>query len=377
MTPLKSNISAFLSLVRVGLWENCSEFQVSRFRLQDSIDWEKVYQLAEEQSVIGVALAGIEHSRVKPPQELLLQWIGEVQMLEQQNKSMNQFIAELVEKMRQADIYTLLIKGQGIAQCYERLLWRCCGDVDFLLSEDNYKKAICFLTPLALTVQEENERYKHIAMTIEPWEVELHGTMGCGLWNSIEKGLDEIFDAVIYGGNVRSWIDGKTQVFLPGVDEDVVYVFSHILQHFYKEGIGLRQVCDWCRLLWTYRNTININLLEKRLIRMKAMSEWKAFGALAVEYLGMPHEAMPFYKRSKMLSLKAGRILDFIIETGTFGHNRDYSYYEKYPFLVFKFISLWRHTKDMVRYFAIFPVDSIKLWFGMIKRGVSVAIKGK
>lgn len=31
-------------------------------------------------------------------------------------------------------------------------------------------------------------------------------------------------------------MDGKTQVFLPGADEDVVYVFTHFLGHFYKGG---------------------------------------------------------------------------------------------------------------------------------------------
>ena len=63
------------------------------------MDWDEVYQLAEEQSVVGIVLAGIETSKVKPPQELLLQWIGEVQILEQQNKAMNGFIAELIEKL--------------------------------------------------------------------------------------------------------------------------------------------------------------------------------------------------------------------------------------------------------------------------------------
>lgn len=58
---------------------------------------------------------------------LLLQWIGEVQVIEQRNKAMNQFVAELIEKLRKADIYALLVKGQGIAQCYEKPLWRCSG----------------------------------------------------------------------------------------------------------------------------------------------------------------------------------------------------------------------------------------------------------
>ena len=163
---MDKNQQAFFELLRAGLWENCSEFQVSSLRFQDSIDWEKVYQLAEEQSVIGVVLVGIEHSHLKPPQELLLQWIGEVQMLEQQNKEMNYFISVLVDKMQNAGIYTLLVKGQGIAQCYEKPLWRNCGDVDFFLSEENLKNAKGFLIPLAESVDEENKYERHLGMTI-------------------------------------------------------------------------------------------------------------------------------------------------------------------------------------------------------------------
>lgn len=44
---------------------------------------------------------------------------------------------------------------------------------------------------------------------------------------------------------------------MPRAEEDVVYVFAHILQHFFKGGIGLRQICDWCRLLYTYRDSLN------------------------------------------------------------------------------------------------------------------------
>ena len=119
-------INIFFELVKAGLWEK--EAILSSY---DKINWHEIYLLAEEQAVVGVVLAGIEHSNIKPPQDLLLQWIGEVQIIEQQNLSMNQFIAELIEEMRKDDIYTLLVKGQGIAQCHERPLWRVSGDVDF------------------------------------------------------------------------------------------------------------------------------------------------------------------------------------------------------------------------------------------------------
>lgn len=69
-----NNIGAFLALVSAGLWEK--EVLLSPY---GEIDFDEVYRIAEEQSVVGVVLAGIENSNIKPPQELLLQWIGEVQ----------------------------------------------------------------------------------------------------------------------------------------------------------------------------------------------------------------------------------------------------------------------------------------------------------
>ncbi len=76
--------------------------------------------------------AGIEHiTDGKPQKKDVLQFIGRTVQLEQRNQAMNCFIGVTVEKMREAGIYTLLVKEQGVAQCYERPLWRACGDVDF------------------------------------------------------------------------------------------------------------------------------------------------------------------------------------------------------------------------------------------------------
>lgn len=366
-----NNQQSFFELVQAGLWER--EARLASF---GKIDFSVVYRLAEEQSVKGLVAAGLEHvADIKAPKEVALLFAGEAMQLEQRNTAMNCYIGVIVDKMRTADIYTLLVKGQGIAQCYERPLWRACGDVDFFLSDNNYKKAADFLIPSATSVNEEDTYSQHLSMTIDPWVVELHGTLRSGLWKRIDKALNEVQRAVFYGGKVRSWMNGHTQIFLPGADEDVVFVFSHILQHFFKEGIGLRQICDWCRLLWTYRDSIDKHLLKSRIEKIGVITEWKSFAALAVDYLGMPVEAMPFYSESRKWSCKAQKIMTFILETGNFGHNRDYSYYKKYPFIVFKAISFWRHIKDFGRYFVIFPLDAIKVTWRRMCVGLTVAIR--
>ena len=287
------NQEAFFALLRAGLFPVHGEGVMVHDSSFKDVDWEKVYLLAQEQSVQGLVLQGIEtiqgswlkvHGSPLVPKVLLLPWIGEVQVIEQRNKDMNAFVADLIEKLRKRDVYTLLVKGQGVAQCYEKPLWRTCGDVDLILSFDNYCKAKEYLTKIASHVDVEREDTLHLGMTIDGWVVEIHGSLRCGLAKRVDRGTDELQESIFYGGNVRSWMNGGTQVLLPRADEDVIYVFTHILEHFYKGGIGLRQICDWCRLLYTCKDSLNHGLLESRIQEMGLMTEWKAFAAMAVDY---------------------------------------------------------------------------------------------
>lgn len=380
-----NNQKAFFELVKAGLWENMPVHD-SWFMVHGSeqVDWSKVCQLAEEQSVMGLVLAGIEKTNTnrtnntnRPPQDLLLQWIGEVKIIEQQNKAMNAFVAELIEKLRHHDVYAILVKGQGIAQCYERPLWRASGDVDLLLSAGNYEKAKKVLLPLAIDVNEEFKMLKHLGMTMKDgFVVELHGMLHSRLSSRIDRIIDEAQHDVFCGGNVCSWNNAGTQVFLPSPDNDVIFVFTHILKHFYIEGIGLRQICDWCRLLWTYKDSLNHGLLEKRLRKMGLMSEWKVFGAFAVEYLGMPVEAMPLYdvrgrKNEVRWRKKADRIMEFILETGNFGHNRKLE--RSKNFFVGKTQAAWFKMGDFARHARLFPIDSVKFFCHYLIDGIRVS----
>ena len=314
---LDKNTLAFLEIVRAGLWE-----KDARLEQYGKIDFEEIYQLAGEQSVVGLVTAGFEHIQDgKAPQEIVLQCIGESLQLEQTNKAMNIFIAELIERMRKADIYTLLVKGQAIAQCYMKPMWRASGDVDLLLSESNYKKAKEFLLPLS-TYNKPDEKYsKHLGMNIEQWYVEIHGTLRTGLSGKIDKEVDAVQKDVFFGGQVRLWNNGKTQIFLPSPDNDVFFVFTHFIKHFYKEGMNLRQICDWCRLLWSFKDSLDHGLLEKRIRKVGLMSEWKAFAALAVDYLGLPEEAIPLYdSKSKV---QGTRVLKHILKGEPYSKVRD------------------------------------------------------
>lgn len=356
-----NTLKGFFELLKGGLWED-----MVCLSSDGKDDWDAIYRLAQEQSVLGLVMAGLEHSDMKPPQTILLQWIGELRLVEQRNSSMNAFVAELIERLRDAGVYALLVKGQGVAQCYERPLWRLSGDVDLLLSQANYHKSIDCLSNVASSVDDEISYKLHKAMTISSWDVDLHGSLRSGLWEKLDRVIDEVQDEVFCAGAVRSWMNGHTQVFIPRADEDVVFVFAHILQHFYRGGIGVRQICDWCRLLWTYKDSINRGLLEKRIRKMGVMNEWKAFAMMAVKYLGMPIDAMPFYSPSGKWIRKAERLMDLILEMGNFGHSR-IGYQQTRPVLLRKAITLWIFTKDNFRQLSISPINPFRVWYNLIR----------
>lgn len=318
-----NNQQVFFALVKAGLWEgfnendNLNDNHVS----WDDVDWDEVYKLAEEQSVVGLVTAGIEGFKFQDssfmcPQEWALQFIGSSLQIEQQNKAMMRFTEALVKKMRKTDIYCLLVKGQGIAQCYSRPQWRPSGDIDFFFSKTDYQKAISLLTPLAFEIVQDKKYTKSYGLVIDGWMIELHGTLRNSLSSKMDRMIDAVQEDTFRNRKVRAWKCGETDVFMPDVNNDLFLLFTHFVRHFYKGGISFRQLCDWCRMMWTYKKSLNHGLLESRIKKAGLMNEWRAFAAVAVDYLGMPVDAMPLFNegenQNEKYKGKAGKIVDMV-----------------------------------------------------------------
>lgn len=94
--------------------------------------------------------------------------------------------------------------------------------------------------------------------------------------------------------------------------------------------------------------------------------EWKAFAAFAVEYLGMPVEAMPLYENSEKYRRKARKIRDLLIETGNFGHGKDESYRAKVGRVKSFFITFWRRLKEFVRLTTIFHLHAPRFFVNYV-----------
>ena len=373
MRAFNNTQRAFFELVRAGLWEK--DVELRKFGV---IDFLGVYRIADEQSLVGLIAAGLEHiTDVKIPQVPVLKFAGLVLQIEHRNKELNVFLALLIEKLKEQHLSVMLVKGQGIAQCYERPLWRASGDVDLLIDKVDYERGKAFLSMIAQEIHEENDFDKHFSVIIDGWNVELHGSMRSMLPRKTDDLIDDIQEECFKENRSRIWNYNGTEILLPCPENDVLFVFTHILKHFFHYGIGLRQVCDWCRLVYSYHDKLDLTLLQSRLEAMRLMSEWKVFGSVAVNWLGMAAEAMPFYSPEKRWRRKAARSLSFLLETGNFGHKRGHSRYDNSIVIIQRIGSLWIHTCDSIRQSFIFPIDSFRIWGRMFCLGISDTLKGK
>lgn len=93
------NIQAALALIKAGLWEKAVWFADI-----DEIEYSIVYQFAQEQAVLGLLAAGIEYiENDNVPQDLVLEIIGNTLQIEQQNLSMNDFVAILFDEQKKKE----------------------------------------------------------------------------------------------------------------------------------------------------------------------------------------------------------------------------------------------------------------------------------
>lgn len=301
-----SSWDVFLNLLRSGLWQ--TDATIPEF------DFGEVLQLSQEQSVIGLVAAGIERAQgASVAKEQALQLAGIMVQIEQRNAAQNAFIAKIVDHLRSAGINTLLVKGQGIAQCYEQPEWRASGDVDLFLESKDFGDAVDYMLSKASSHKPLRRYSKELGLSISREYVELHGTLRTGLSGRVDKEIDAVQEDTFDYSRVRVWKDGDTDVLIPAADNDIIFVFTHFVKHFYKGGMNLRQLCDWCRLMWTYRNSIDPDFLEKHIRRMGLVYEWNSFAALAVDHLGMPESAMPLYTDAPEWHTKGDRLLRHIL----------------------------------------------------------------
>lgn len=229
-----------------------------------AIDWRKFYYFAQAQAVLGIVLEGMdkygETLKVVFPKDVLLQWIGDSELIKQQNRIAFKRSAEIIEFFAQKGFKACILKGQGNALMYDNPYSRTSGDIDIWI--DGSREEINNI--VRGYSRPEFEQSHHIDFPIyNDIEVEAHYIPAILLKPSNNRKFQEWCQEQ-KGRQMTNKVelpDGYGEIYVPTADFNTVFQMAHMMDHFLTEGIGLRHFIDYYHVLKNY-HTGNLEITE-------------------------------------------------------------------------------------------------------------------
>ena len=167
ISPTDQN--TFLQLVRLGIGHRMDGL------ISKEIDWDTIQALADQQGLSAIVLDGIDKltEGFRPPQVLLLEWIGEVlQGYEYRYSEYCKALAEMAAFYNKHGLKMMVIKGYACGIDWPRPEHRPYGDIDIWQFGD-YKKADA-LVENEKGIEVDNSHHHHTVFYWNDFMVENH-----------------------------------------------------------------------------------------------------------------------------------------------------------------------------------------------------------
>ena len=365
--------SLFLSLLRSALWGCPVDAAPSQEELLVAIRHAKV------QSVLGLVADVILSN------ESLYAVLSDEQCLKLKNfvisnfstsQMLNNALVNVVQALRQSGVDPVLLKGQGIAKYYPKPELRQCGDIDIYVGQENFQLTCKVIGAMSSDKDKEGDipSAKHYHTRIGKAFFEIHRYTDV----YFPHRLDRIYQRISDNGMSKDVVTldfAGVPVLTPSIDFNVFFIFNHFWHHFIADGVGLRQICDWVLLLHHNYGKVDLTYLESVLCDMNLMKQWKVFGNIAVDVLGLPQNEMPFYDaKDKGLSEK---VLDLIMIEGNFGMENLKDYKRPEGYVAGKLYSFKHRFGRNLRVLRLFPFEAMRHITKVFVCGIAVVFSDK
>ena len=359
-----------LSLLRAVLFSDASLASEEGVLLPTPLtneQWKAVAEFFSRQSLDGLLADAIAllPAQQQPTMAMKMPMIARQLKVERMNSAMNEELLAFTEALHSRDIPYLLLKGQGVAAFYPNPQHRMCGDIDLYVPREYLQEVHRGL--MAFGATRDHENVHHVCYHARGIVWELHHSICYFQKEKRGHTFMRYVQKAIQGAPYRVGV-GKGQVCVLPPATNVVLLLAHIVDHFYCEGIGLRQLCDYARLLHLKRDEISRDELLLMLDALSMTRAYRVFGYIAVHYLGMPEEDLMLQPTKKDVRL-AHRVMANCLKGGNFGHaneKRRHSVGQKVMYYIRYFRHLWRYRQ-------LHPSEA--LWWPLAK--IRRALKGE
>lgn len=291
---MDKTLQALFALLQAGLWGTFDEAVASAFPLS-AVEWERVFTLARQQTVTGIAFRGLDFlpEEAAPPMGIMAKWMAHADRIEQSNRVMNETVAKLYGHFASAGVEAVLQKGQGVAAMYPEPLLRECGDIDlYFPGHDGVSDPLAGIDGAVRERQPDDSWSYVVDEIIVEHHTDLLDIQSPRAKRYVKRLIEEKgFEKVVTGDGV--------EVLVPAPEVNLLLLSSHILKHAFGVGIGLRQFCDYAVARRYYEGRVNEEEMRE-IWRMTGLEKWE--GLL-----------------EGFLVKKTGVLLDIVLKGGNFG----------------------------------------------------------
>lgn len=310
-------------------------------RVPSAKEWDELYELARTQTLSGVVFAAVQ--KLKPsetfyfPETIRFRWLGMVAKIQQKNETHRRVIGLVSEHLQSRGIGPVFMKGLICASRYPEPLLRQPGDIDFVVSKDELGLTLDALEEIGdvdRKIVHEHHGMAYVdGVQLEP-HYKLHNFQHPGV-DRFAKGLQEWLFAD--RKRVRKVAIGSAEIPAMPMELEGVFLVSHMVNHVYEEGLGLRQVMDYALWLMALMNqeTFDWRLHDEWLKGMRMTRAHRVFVRMCEVYLGVPSNICG-YMYSENEKRFSDKLMADILKVGNFGRGG----------YVFDYSSHWGELKN-------------------------------
>ena len=309
------------------------------------MDWPCLFQFASEHGILGVMFEGVQRlgeQGVRPPFQLLMDWVAAAEQIEEQNRAVNRVAVKFLAQLRQDGFEGCILKGQGNNLLYPNVYSRMSGDVDVWVRKVERNEELGIRNE-ELGMRNEGEVIRYVKER-NPKAKAVYHHIDYGEFDEVEVEMHYrpsfMFNPV-HNRRLQRWFvnhadeqfrhqvelpDGVGKVCVPTREFNIIFQLSHIYNHVLHEGIGLRQILDYFFLLRGGKNNqFRVERVEELGVRneelgmtLKRLGLWK----IAMALMWVLHEVLGLEEEYLIAPMdeRLGRVLlSEIMRGGNFG----------------------------------------------------------
>ena len=294
---MSKDINIFLQLVRLGIGNPESP-------IPKSVNWQAVQAIAEKQGIYAIVLDGIEKLPValRPPQETLLEWIGEVlQDYEYRYDAYKRTIAEMTGFYNSLGLKMMILKGYACSLNWPKPNHRPCGDID--IWQFGKQKEADAAVAREKRIEVDNSHHHHSVFNWGEFTVENHYDFVNVHHHKSNSELEKIFKE-LGEDDTHCVIVNGADVYLPSPKLHTLFLLKHMMNDFTSFSVNLRQVLDWAFHIKEYGTEIDWNWILSVIDKYHMTDFFNTINAICVEDIGFEASIFPHVQYNPFLKDK-------------------------------------------------------------------------